>query len=126
MTSAEELRGEELKRYRDILEQKVVEVRDRISAERAADFVHRPEEPLDFGDSCQKSHDQWLFLNQNRLEVSLFREVEAALRRIANGTYGICQTCFDPISRRRLEVLPWAKHCVACTERDTDSATADR
>src|SRR5208283_4664031 len=46
---------------------KIHEVRQGLSARRAAEFVQRPEEPLDFGDWCQKSHDEWLFVNQNRL-----------------------------------------------------------
>ena len=40
--------------------------------------------------------------------------VEAALLRVAEGTYGICDVCGRPIAAERLEVIPWAATCVAC------------
>jgi DnaK suppressor protein len=105
-----------LQHYRLILRLKAEEVRNGLSAERAAEIVARPEEPLDFGDWCQKSHEEWLYLNQNRMELALLREVEAALARVDNGTYGFCQRCSAPIAARRLDAVPWAKHCVPCAE----------
>ena len=99
-----------------MLELKAEEVRRGLSAKRAAEIVHLAGEPLDFGDYCQKSHDEWLFLRQNRLECELLRELEAALRRLAGGEYGICQGCREPISAKRLEALPWARFCVGCQE----------
>ena len=40
--------------------------------------------------------------------------IEAALRRIEAGTFGLCQSCAQPIAPERLEALPWAQDCVAC------------
>jgi RNA polymerase-binding transcription factor DksA len=40
--------------------------------------------------------------------------VDAALARIADGTYGRCTVCQRPIPDERLEVVPWAATCVAC------------
>jgi DnaK suppressor protein len=42
--------------------------------------------------------------------------IEAALRRIADGTYGICVACADDIPRKRLEALPWTDCCLRCQE----------
>ena len=113
-----EISGERLAHYRRVLAQKAEEVRMRLSANRASEIVHRPEEPLDFGDWCQKSHEEWLFVNRNRLELELLRELEAALRRAAGGDFGICGECHEPISAKRLEAVPWAKFCVRCQERE--------
>ena len=104
-------------RYRRQIVSKIQEVRQGLSARRAAEFVQRPEEPLDFGDWCQKSHDEWLFVNQNRLETAQLREIEAALRRRDRGTFGICEGCGEPISEKRLDAVPWAKFCIPCHER---------
>jgi RNA polymerase-binding protein DksA len=41
-------------------------------------------------------------------------EVDAALERIAAGTYGACTSCGRPIAPERLEALPWAAHCIDC------------
>lgn len=45
-------------------------------------------------------------------DVREIREVEAALKRIALGTYGICVTCKEPIERERLEAYPTACRCM--------------
>lgn len=41
-------------------------------------------------------------------------QVNAALTRINEGTYGICERCGDPINPERLEVLPYATLCIGC------------
>jgi DnaK suppressor protein len=40
--------------------------------------------------------------------------VDAALARLADGSYGTCLRCGGPIAVARLEALPWAAHCIAC------------
>ena len=44
------------------------------------------------------------------------REVRAALERMRDGTYGICERCDEPIKPKRLEALPWARYCVSCQD----------
>jgi RNA polymerase-binding transcription factor DksA len=44
-------------------------------------------------------------------------EVEEALRRLRDGTYGRCEVCGRPIRRARLEVIPTALRRVECQER---------
>jgi DnaK suppressor protein len=41
-------------------------------------------------------------------------QIEAALKRIDEGTYGICSRCGKSISEERMEVLPYATLCVEC------------
>jgi DnaK suppressor protein len=42
------------------------------------------------------------------------RDVERALAKLEDGTYGRCDACGDAIGTERLEVMPWAVRCVAC------------
>lgn len=42
------------------------------------------------------------------------REIDAALTRLADGTYGLCADCSQPIPPRRLQALPFATLCVPC------------
>ena len=102
--------------YRKILEKKAEEVRISMSAQKAAQLVSRLDVPSDEGDLSQQSHEEWIFLNRNTLEMKLLREVEDALRRIEHGTYGVCHECEEPISSKRLDAVPWAKYCVTCQE----------
>jgi DnaK suppressor protein len=43
--------------------------------------------------------------------------VEAALRALDDGTYGVCTTCGNPIGRERLEAIPWARTCIDCARK---------
>lgn len=41
-------------------------------------------------------------------------QIRAALGRIADGTYGTCARCGEPIAEARLDLLPWTPHCRSC------------
>ncbi|MFN3928130.1 MAG: TraR/DksA family transcriptional regulator [Thermoflexus sp.] len=53
---------------------------------------------------------------RRHLELRL-REVEAALRRMEEGTYGICEVCGRPIDVARLKALPFAALCLECQSK---------
>lgn len=53
---------------------------------------------------------------QRKVEASL-EEVERALSKFENGTYGICEACGARIDRARLEALPHARCCLGCQAR---------
>jgi RNA polymerase-binding transcription factor DksA len=40
------------------------------------------------------------------------KDIDDALRRLDDGTYGICEECGKPIDEARLEAVPWARYCV--------------
>jgi DnaK suppressor protein len=109
----------QLSHYKRILEQKAVELRKNMMTPAAADIVARREEAVDPADLAQQSHEEWLFLNRNSLDVSLLRQIHEALARIREQTYGTCQDCQVPISAKRLEAVPWANYCVQCQDRHT-------
>jgi DnaK suppressor protein len=44
------------------------------------------------------------------------KEIDYALFKIANGNYGICEMCEEPIGTARLKVKPQAKYCIVCRE----------
>ncbi len=48
---------------------------------------------------------------------SMIEQVQAALRRLENGTYGVCEGCGEAISPERLQALPFATQCVRCKEK---------
>jgi DnaK suppressor protein len=68
--------------------------------------------------------DQTQSAAQRDLAVSLlnrgaiaYRQVERALRRIEEGTFGVCLACDEPISAKRLQAVPWAELCLHCQSR---------
>jgi DnaK suppressor protein len=77
------------------------------ASEGAQDFE---ETAVDFLETQQ---EQSLMVN----EQALLTEVERALKRIEEGTYGRCVDCGKPIPEKRLQALPWAARCVQDEER---------
>jgi DnaK suppressor protein len=53
-------------------------------------------------------------VNRSATLLRRIDEIDAALQRIADGTYGVCTLCRDDIPSERLEVRPHAATCVAC------------
>jgi RNA polymerase-binding transcription factor DksA len=45
-------------------------------------------------------------------------ELDDALRRLYNGVYGVCESCGTPVGKERLEVVPNARLCFACKEKE--------
>jgi DnaK suppressor protein len=68
----------------------------------------------DIGDEAANIYNKQVLLSLNENERMRLQEVDEALDRIENGTYGICEECGGPISLKRLEVRPVAKYCVPC------------
>lgn len=54
-------------------------------------------------------------------EQDLLAQVNAALQRIEQGTYGICDNCGQPINEKRLEAIPWASLCLKCEAEQSSS-----
>jgi DnaK suppressor protein len=102
--------------YRKLLESKAEEVRQSMSAQKAAQVVARLDVPSDEGDLSQQHHEEWIFLNRNTIDMKLLREISDALHRIETDSYGICMECEEPISTKRLNAVPWARYCVTCQE----------
>lgn len=68
----------------------------------------------DIGDEAANIYNKQVLLSLNENERVRLQEVDEALDRIANGAYGICEECGEPIGLKRLEVRPVAKYCVSC------------
>jgi len=62
----------------------------------------------------EREHE--LALTHNSRE--LLRQNEQALARIAEGTYGTCDSCGEPIGKARLQAFPRATLCVTCKQRE--------
>lgn len=62
-------------------------------------------------------HDQFVALQLNRVGYHNLKLVDAALQRIESHDYGVCLSCGESISPKRLEAIPWATCCVPCQER---------
>lgn len=112
----------ELNNYKKILEAKqdelerIVRNRDAITIEKSADAL----------DEVQHAAERELAIRNLDRESNLLRNVRSALRRIDEGTFGICVHCEEDISPKRLAAVPWAPFCIQCQEQaDRNQAEGD-
>ncbi|MDP3788315.1 MAG: TraR/DksA family transcriptional regulator [Candidatus Chromulinivorax sp.] len=84
---------------------------DRLSKEPVSD-----NQSQDDGDQAVSSTLETLRNSIQNAEYEEYIMIEAALRSIEDGRYGICQDCDQEISEKRLKYYPNAQRCLACQE----------
>jgi DnaK suppressor protein len=67
-------------------------------------------------DEVQLAGERELAIRNLDREANLLRQVRDALRRIADGSYGVCLHCEEDIKPKRLDAVPWTKYCIRCQE----------
>lgn len=110
----------DLDHFRDALETERKRVSD------ALQYLH-DEEPQADGDEAQESrmdnhmadgasitYDREIDYSLEENAEQLLEEIDAALQRIDEGTYGKCRRCGKEIAVERLEAIPYAQHCIDC------------
>jgi RNA polymerase-binding protein DksA len=70
-------------------------------------------------DTATETYDRELDYTLEENSEHVLADIDAALKRIEGGTYGICTNCGEPIAVERLEALPWATLCIDC-KRDRE------
>ncbi|MDP9304360.1 MAG: TraR/DksA C4-type zinc finger protein [Actinomycetota bacterium] len=70
-------------------------------------------------DTATETYDRELDYTLEENSEHVLAEIDAALKRIEEGTYGTCTNCDRPIVVERLEALPWATLCIDC-KRDRE------
>ncbi len=68
--------------------------------------------PIHMADMGTDNYEQEFTLGLVEKDRNLLREINQALGRIQNGTFGICEGTGKPIARARLEAQPWARHSI--------------
>jgi DnaK suppressor protein len=71
----------------------------------------------DPADMARSGTDAATQIQWHETDGKLFRAIEDALARIRHEEFGICEECRQPISRARLEAVPWTRWCRDCKER---------
>lgn len=64
------------------------------------------------GDGTSMAVDRLTAVSAQEYLLAMLEEVRRARRRIADGSYGMCEVCGEPVPEERLEVRPWAVRCV--------------
>ena len=72
---------------------------------------------VDLADKAANSYTKEFLFSQSNNERQLLQMVEKALARIREGSFGECIHCGKEINAKRLEAVPWTRHCIECQEK---------
>ena len=69
------------------------------------------------GDGTTEAVDRLNRVGAANSIAATLADVERALEKLSDGTYGICDDCGEAITEERLEAIPWATLCISCARR---------
>jgi DnaK suppressor protein len=75
------------------------------------------ESAQDVADRAANSYTKEFLFHQSNNDRQLLQMVDGALDRIREGSFGECISCGNEINPKRLEAVPWTRHCIACQEK---------
>jgi RNA polymerase-binding protein DksA len=106
-------------RFRTLLleeRQRVVDAIDNIHTENPGSLGDETDEPTyqdnHLGDIATATFDREMASTLEDNSTHVLNEIDAALARVEEGTFGMCKACGNPIDPERLEALPWATLCI--------------
>ena len=71
----------------------------------------------DIADKAASSYTKEFLFAQSNNDRQLLQMVDGALLRIRDGSFGECIACGEEINAKRLDAVPWTRHCIECQEK---------
>ena len=112
----EGLKKKELKRFRDLLLEKKEEILKNAKRTLNEDMTLDQDDLPDEMDLASSEYLQSFEFRLRGREKSLLSKLDLALKKITDGTFGICEICEEPIGKKRLEARPETTLCIKCKE----------
>ena len=72
---------------------------------------------VDLADKAANSYTKEFLFGQTNHDRFTLQLVEEALERMKQNAYGLCVHCHEEVQQKRLEAVPWARHCISCEEK---------
>jgi DnaK suppressor protein len=72
---------------------------------------------VDLADKAANSYTKEFLFGMTNTDRALLNQIDVALKRIQEDEYGVCANCEEEMQQKRLEAVPWAKHCINCQEK---------
>ncbi len=106
-----------LESFKKRLEERQVTLRKTVSRTEEDGRVADQDTAQDIADRAASSYTKEFLFSQSNNDRQLLQMVETALQRIREGSFGECANCGSDINPKRLEAVPWTRHCIACQEK---------
>lgn len=107
---------EEISYYKNKLINKKQEILSNLQKHLLNKKVDKEEGQEDLADKAFQTYQQEYLYYLSDSDRFILQLIDEALERITKGTYGYCIACFGKIQQKRLEAVPWARHCIHCQE----------
>ena len=78
--------------------------------------------PMHMADMSSDTYERELSMNLASTEQEVLYHIDDALKRLDDGTFGVCQQCAKPISMSRLKAVPYGPLCIACQRSQEQKA----
>ncbi len=111
---------------RSILEAKRAEIMQEIRRARQDSVKNDRASYAEVGDLVSASVEKERAFEYGEIGVQALREIDTALEKLKEGTFGICEMCSKPIGIRRLKVMPSARLCIKCKSLEEASGPGAR
>jgi RNA polymerase-binding transcription factor len=72
----------------------------------------------DIADKATNAYTKEFLYSLSNTDRQMLQMVDQALARMKQGKFGFCVECGEKMLPKRLEAVPWARHCIACQERE--------
>jgi DnaK suppressor protein len=72
---------------------------------------------VDLADKAANSYTKEFLFGMTNTDRTILNMIDEALKRIRVNEYGMCANCQEEMQQKRLEAVPWAKHCITCQEK---------
>jgi DnaK suppressor protein len=72
---------------------------------------------VDLADKAANSYTKEFLFGMTNTDRTILNMIDEALKRIKINEYGLCANCQEEMQQKRLEAVPWAKHCINCQEK---------
>jgi DnaK suppressor protein len=115
-TVAKPLTKRELLKFKELLEEKRRGVLDRARKTLTEDMMLDPSDLPDEMDLASAEYTQSFEFRLRGRDKALLNKLDLALKKIDDGTFGQCESCEEPIGKKRLEARPETGLCIKCKE----------
>jgi DnaK suppressor protein len=68
----------------------------------------------DMADAASNAYNADILMSLSDNDLTLLKEIDSALDKIAASSYGVCEECEEEINEKRLEANPVARYCITC------------
>src|SRR5690242_16412451 len=106
-----------LESFRKQLEERQQQLKRNVTRTEQDGRTADQEATQDVADRAASSYNKEFLFHQSNNERQLLAMVEGALSRMQEGVFGQCISCGKEINPKRLEAVPWTRHCIECQEK---------